>query len=63
MVILWRSMAIRSKEQIEQLIEECKLRQLEKKEKHKQLMKIKYKNYQKEYRIKRKQYLKDFERV
>lgn len=52
-------MALRTKEQIEQLMEECKQRQIEKKNKHKELMKIKYKEYQKEYRNKRKQYLKD----
>lgn len=47
-------MALRTKEQIEQLMEECKQRQIEKKNKHKELMKIKYKEYQKEYRNKRK---------
>ena len=52
-------MALRTKEQIEKLMEECKQRQIEKKNKHKELMKIKNKQYQKEYQNKRKLYLKD----
>lgn len=57
-------MSLRNEEELEKYFAEFKLQQMKKKKLHKELMKLKNKEYQKEYQKKyrtiRKQYLKDY---
>lgn len=53
-------MSLRNEEELEKYFAEFKLQQMKKKKLHKELMKLKNKEYQKKYRTIRKQYLKDY---